>query len=69
MENNDIVNKLLVELNLKKPKGEVSQYASYGMMKWGKDEDGKIFIKWGDEEWLPAKFSDVLKEENEEEKR
>ena len=36
------------------------------MMKWGKDEDGKIFIKWGDEEWLPAKFSDVLQEEKEE---
>ena len=48
---------------LKKPQGEISIYASYGMMKWGVDDYGKKYVKWGEKEWLPA-----CPEEEEEEK-
>ena len=34
---------------LKKPQGEISQYASYGMIKWGVDDYGKKYVKWGGE--------------------
>ena len=48
---------------LKKPQGEISQYASHGMIKWGVDDYGKKYVKWGEKEWLPA-----CPEEEEEEK-
>ena len=48
---------------LKKPQGEISQYASYGMIKWGVDDYGKKYVKWGEKEWFPA-----CPEEEEEEK-
>ena len=49
---------------LKKPQGEISIYASCGMMKWGVDDDGRKYVKWGEKEWLPA-----CPEEGEEEKK
>ena len=36
--------KLSVVLVLKKPHGEVTKIASYGLMQWGEDESGKKFI-------------------------
>ena len=35
---------------LKTPQGEINQYASYGMMKWGVDDNGRKFVKWGEKE-------------------
>ena len=51
---------------LKTPQGEINQYASYGMMKWGVDDNGRKFVKWGEKEWLPA---DPAEYENEKEEK
>ena len=42
--------KLSVVLVLKKPHGEVTKIASYGLIQWGEDEFGKKFIRWHDSE-------------------
>ena len=39
---------------LKKPKGEVNISASFGIVSWGTDEDGKNFVKWDQEKWVPT---------------
>ena len=52
---------------LKKPQGEISIYASYDMMKWGVDDYGKKYVKWGEKEWLLACPKE--KEEEKEEKK
>ena len=39
---------------LSKPTGEVQVLAAWGLMKWGGDSNGEKFLKWGDNEWVPA---------------
>ena len=39
---------------LKKPKGKVEVYASFGQISWGTDKDGICFVKWNQEKWVPA---------------
>ena len=59
------------KLQIKKPKGEIKQFASYGLMEWGEDESGKKFVRWHDTEWMPSILEYEEKmgvEENEEKK-
>ena len=53
---------------LRKPQGEITQIASYGLMKWGKDESGKTYVQWNDTEWLPSilEYEEQKLEEKEE---
>ena len=53
---------------LEAPQGEVIQFASYGLMKWGVDESGKKFVKWGETEWLPSDPNESEEKEKKEEK-
>ena len=59
--------KIIIKI-LKRPHGEVTQFASWGLMAWGVDESGKKYVKWGNnEEWSPACPNE--KEEEKEEKK
>ena len=52
---------------LKKPKGEVEIFASFGLISWGMGEEGRKFVKWGEEKWVPADPNE--KEVNEKEEK
>ena len=53
---------------LKAPQGEINVYASYGLMTWGVDNNGKKFVKWGENEWMPADPTENEDEKEEEKK-
>ena len=54
-----------VEKKLIKPVGELQIFASFGLISWAVDEEGKKFIKWDQKEWVPAEV-EYEKEKNEE---
>ena len=53
---------------LNKPKGEVTTYASFDHASWGVDEDGRSFVKWGEEKWIPSIIDQNSNEKKEEKK-
>ena len=53
---------------LKKPKGEVTTYASFDHALWEVDEDGRSFVKWGEEKWIPSIIDQNSNEKKEEKK-
>ena len=54
-----------------KPVGKVNIFASYGLISWAVNEEGRKFMKWGEEGWIPTKveYEKEKKEENEEKKK
>ena len=53
-------NKKIMERKIKNrgPKGEITTYASYGLILYGTDENGGVWLKWGTKPWkqiTPAK--------------
>ena len=63
--------KQTLKLQIKKPKGEIKQFASYGLMEWGEDESGKKFVRWHDTEWMPSilEYEEKMEVEEIEKKR
>ena len=63
--------KQTLKLQIKKPKGEIKKFASYGLMEWGEDESGKKFVRWHDTEWMPSilEYEEKMEVDENEEKK
>ena len=49
--------KKIMERRIKnnRPKGEITTYASYGLIFYGQDEVGTLWLKWGTKPWVEIK--------------
>ena len=63
--------KQTLKLQIKKPKGEIKKFTSYGLMEWGEDESGKKFVRWHDTEWVPPilEYEEKMEVDKNEEKK